>query len=152
MELPGPPARRVEQEFQVVVAGVGGDVGVVGGDERHPEPSRVVDPARAEDKRVDRVDEVRTEALESAADTGVREGELYPRIGRKGHARDPVDRGPRVVAWTAVRVPGRYHEHLVARAGELLDGVTEAGHDAVGRRQEGLREERDTHRPVSRPP
>src|SRR5215210_7558564 len=146
VELSGPPSGRVIPEFQVVVASVGRHVGVIGGYQGYPEPTRVVDPARPEDKGVNRVDQVRTEASQGAPHAGVCEGELYPGIGREGHTGHTVDRGPRVGAGASVRVPWRYDEHLVTHAGQLLDGVSQPGHDAVGRRQKGLREERDAHR------
>ena len=131
------------KKLQLVEAGVGGDVRVVGGHERDVQVagSRYGAP-QPEYERVHGVDQVGFEAAQRESHAGVYGGELDLGVRRERHAGDPVDRHPLVRARPLPVLRGD-HEHLVAHPEQLLDGVPEPRDDTVRGRKEGLGEERD---------
>src|SRR3712207_2324972 len=139
MELPRPPAGRIGKEIQIVVSGVGRHIGMVRGNERHPETPSVVDAARPEHKRVYGVYQIRTKTPQGTSYAGMRERELDPGVRRERYAGDPGYRGPRGGGGAPPRGTGGGDEHGISYTGEPLGGGAQTGDDAGGRRQKRLR-------------
>jgi len=130
------------REAQAVVAGVGRQLRVVGGHQGYAVAARVVHAAGAQHDGVHRVHEVRPEAPEGATHAGVGRAQLLLRVGGERDPGDPVDARPGVGFRPTRRGED---ENLVPHPSQLLDGVAQAGDDAVGGRQERLGEHRDAH-------
>jgi hypothetical protein len=90
------------------------------------------------------VDQVGLELLEGPSDARVAGGEHYLRVRGERHARHAVDRDV-VVVGRALAVARGDDQHLVADLQELVYGAAQPRYDAVERRHEGLREDRDPH-------
>ena len=86
---------------------------MVGGHERELVATGVECPARTENEWVYRVYDVRSEALQSASDTGVRRADAHLWVRRERDAKDPVYRSASVGFRSPGWVSGREYKDLV---------------------------------------
>ncbi|MFM2429469.1 MAG: hypothetical protein RLZZ511_682 [Cyanobacteriota bacterium] len=135
-----------EERFEggeFVVLEVGGEVGVIGGEEGELPLTGVVDPGEADDGGVYHMDQIGVEGFEGFADRGPGKGEFEFGVEREGEAGDADDRD---VVIFGEAVVGAEDLDGVALAVEVGDGVFEAGNDAVDFGEVGFGEESDSHR------
>ena len=136
------------QEPEAVAAGVAGQVGVVGGDQGHPGAARAADPGDAEEERIEDVDQVRAEGVETAADVGEGVDDLELGIEGQGEAADADDLGGGIAFGAAA---GREEDRRMPPLLEVVEKVAEGVDDAVDLGQEGLGKEGDAHGGGGRP-